>query len=1420
MSDQYLKLRRSSVPGKIPTTSAIDFGEIALNTYDGLAFIKKSDGVTETVVPIGITSGSFTGSFFGTASYSQTASYLLPLRQNVILTGSLFVTQSYISRVDWIDFTIDPGNPAHSEGRIHWLADRKTLQVDTEVNNFMIPLGHMNVLRGKNAQTYALTPGMVVYIDGNSGQFATFGTASWEDETSSAYTIGMIAQTINPNNSGYAVTLGEITGINTNAYAPGTLIYLSSSGQFTSTKPIAPLNAVRLGQVVVQATDGKLQIKVDNGYETDELHDVLLTNAKTGDLFVRSGSVWINTTQLTGSYGLTGSLSISGAGIIGTSSYALTASYALNAASANSFPYTGSAIISGSLTIIQSGSIGLNVNGNITGSNALFTGTITAQTLVVQTITSSIDYVTGSTRFGSSSANTHQFTGSVSITGSLNVIGPATINNLTGSLFGTSSWSQYALTASYVTSTAIVGDVSRIATGSVTASVGIGTASFQITSGSSTILFVSNSNTIGINTTGSSAYSLDVNGLVRVSGSILGGIFTPGSGLNLNSFDAFATTGKIKAGGGISFRSPINADDTFVGLTGTGDNTVNVFVSNGNVAQFSGYGASSATIFNISNNFNPSSLSFDKNNFSITTTINTSGTYSGGVRGFYYNPTLTSLTGVTFHRAIETVTGDVILGSTSGNVGIGPGKTVPTSRLDISGSVLITGSLNVSQGITGSLFGTASWAQNVSTASYVTGSNVYGPFGSNSVLTSSYALTASYVIGGASTIAVQDEGVAQGSAGTFNFTGAGVSAAVAGGIATINIAGVGGTTFPYTGSAIISGSLIVIQTGSVGLVVTGSITSTGGFTGSLFGTASYVTGSIFSGTNPALSSSYALTASYALNAGASVSDFPYTGSATISGSLSILQSGSFGLAVTGAVVFSGSTGVELRVLGDQHVTGSLFVSSSIILTPSGSISVVSGSIRALSFTGSLLGTASYATGSIFNSSNPVLSASYALSSSYSATASSADDFLVRNNITASNALFTGTITAQTLVVQTVTSSVAFISGSTRFGSSSANTHEFTGSVKVTGSFNVIGPATINNLTGSLFGTSSWSQNALTASYVTGSNVYGPYGSNSILTSSYAITASYALNGGGASTPTFPYTGSAIISGSLIVTGSVSSAFGFTGSLLGTSSYVTSSNVYGPFGSNSVLSASLAQTASYAVSASYVIGGASTITIQDEGITQGSGGTLNFTGPAVTATVAGGIATINIQAVSGSVAKITQSSPSTLWSFAHNLGERYPVVSVYDSAGDALIPGRIETIDSNNLNIYFSVGQTGTAVAMVGGTAVTASYANTMVITSTELSTQQNTDIDTGTEVVAIVNTGSYTAAFFDYYANDGTNYRAGTVMSTWNTVGSVRYTDNSTLDIGNTSGVTLSVVANGSNVELRATVTTNNWNVKAFARAL
>jgi len=125
---------------------------------------------------------------------------------------------------------------------------------------------------------------------------------------------------------------------------------------------------------------------------------------------------------------------------------------------------------------------------------------------------------------------------------------------------------------------------------------------------------------------------------------------------------------------------------------------------------------------------------------------------------------------------------------------------------------------------------------------------------------------------------------------------------------------------------------------------------------------------------------------------------------------------STGNAITGSPNFtiSGST---------MTVTGSLTVSGSGTFTNIGP-AVFSGSITSTAgFTGSFSGVAT--------------------SASFASTASSADNLLVRN-----------TLTAQTLVVQTITSSVDFVTGSTRFGSLAANTHTFTGSVLVSGSIGV------------------------------------------------------------------------------------------------------------------------------------------------------------------------------------------------------------------------------------------------------------------------------------------------------------------------------------------------------------------------------
>ena len=53
-----IKLKRSAVAGKLPTTSGLELGEVALNTYDGRLYIKKSVGGTESIVSFAGSSAS------------------------------------------------------------------------------------------------------------------------------------------------------------------------------------------------------------------------------------------------------------------------------------------------------------------------------------------------------------------------------------------------------------------------------------------------------------------------------------------------------------------------------------------------------------------------------------------------------------------------------------------------------------------------------------------------------------------------------------------------------------------------------------------------------------------------------------------------------------------------------------------------------------------------------------------------------------------------------------------------------------------------------------------------------------------------------------------------------------------------------------------------------------------------------------------------------------------------------------------------------------------------------------------------------------------------------------------------------------------------------------------------------------------
>jgi hypothetical protein len=180
-----------------------------------------------------------------------------------------------------------------------------------------------------------------------------------------------------------------------------------------------------------------------------------------------------------------------------------------------------------------------------------------------------------------------------------------------------------------------------------------------------------------LNTTTDAGFRLDVNGTARVQGRLTVGTASTNAEIYANP-----STAMILSGG--------QADDVFqfsqmnTGRFATQGATELSFFRLTIGQSTSSGGNSIGSVIRMLGNVTNSALSSVYNNIQTNTTINTTGgttTY----RGFFHNPTLTSTTGLT-HRAIETVTGDVLLGTTSGNVAIGTSTLATATELTLGGS--------------------------------------------------------------------------------------------------------------------------------------------------------------------------------------------------------------------------------------------------------------------------------------------------------------------------------------------------------------------------------------------------------------------------------------------------------------------------------------------------------------------------------------------------------------------------------------------------------------------------------------------------------------------------------------------------------------------------------------------------------------
>jgi len=148
----------------------------------------------------------------------------------------------------------------------------------------------------------AINKGQAVYVSSASGTNIIVSKASNTSEATSSKTIGLLETTGATNAIVNVITDGLLAGLNTNSATIGDPVWLGVNGDLIYgliNKPYAPAHLVYIGVVTrVSATVGEIFVKVQNGFELDELHDVdLISNAPQNNdvlTYESSSSLWKN----------------------------------------------------------------------------------------------------------------------------------------------------------------------------------------------------------------------------------------------------------------------------------------------------------------------------------------------------------------------------------------------------------------------------------------------------------------------------------------------------------------------------------------------------------------------------------------------------------------------------------------------------------------------------------------------------------------------------------------------------------------------------------------------------------------------------------------------------------------------------------------------------------------------------------------------------------------------------------------------------------------------------------------------------------------------------------------------------------------------------------------------------------------------
>lgn len=175
------------------------------------------------------------------------------LKVNSTLTGSLVSFTTLSGSVAFLNPNLS--NPTYAQGKVFYDATNKTLAYYNDEADVTMNIGQEDWIRVRNNNSYTIRNGQVVFINGSASGVPTINLAR-SNTGSTASAVGFATHDIEGSTFGYVTAFGVVHSINTNTFATGATVYLSptTSGSYTTTRPIQPNMTVELGKVVAKGT--------------------------------------------------------------------------------------------------------------------------------------------------------------------------------------------------------------------------------------------------------------------------------------------------------------------------------------------------------------------------------------------------------------------------------------------------------------------------------------------------------------------------------------------------------------------------------------------------------------------------------------------------------------------------------------------------------------------------------------------------------------------------------------------------------------------------------------------------------------------------------------------------------------------------------------------------------------------------------------------------------------------------------------------------------------------------------------------------------------------------------------------------------------------------------------------------------------